>query len=89
MIEPFHRGFLHRVLRMSKADVHRKLQAEGFDLLTTRELHFWPARLVLTVGETPTALTKAIYPIGEFILRCSPALFGLGDYKAISAVRTP
>ena len=89
MIEPFHAGFLHRVLRLSSRDARHVMRDAGFDIVATRELHFWPLRLMLTVGETPSWVTRMLYPIGETLLKVSPDVFGLGDYKAVFARRKP
>lgn len=87
LIEPFHRGFLHRVLRISLREATDILHAAGFDVTATRQLHFWPARLVLTLGDTPSWITHPVYHVGELLLRMLPAAFGFGDYKGVAAVR--
>jgi len=87
LIEPFHRGFLHRVLRLSKAEAIAVMKTAGFEVFATRELHFWPLRLWLTLGETPVWITRMLYPVGETLLRLSPKRFGFGDYKGIAARR--
>lgn len=89
MIEPFHGGFLHRVLRLSRDEATQRIRQAGFVVESTRELHFWPLRLLLTVGEPPSWITRLTYPVGEAVLRLSPSILGLGDYKAVAARRLP
>ena len=87
IIEPFHRSFLRRVLRLAKPEVIRLLASAGFEVVETREMHFWPTRLLLTLGETPGWITRSLYPVGEMLLRVSPEFLRFGDYKAIVARR--
>lgn len=87
MVEPFHTGFLHRVLKLSGRDAASVLEDAGFVVETRQQLHFWPVRLLLTLGETPKWITRALYPMGETLLRLSPNAFGMGDYTAIAARR--
>ncbi|MCC7097780.1 MAG: class I SAM-dependent methyltransferase [Thermomonas sp.] len=89
LIEPFHQGFLHRVLRLSKSEAIALIQKNGFEVFAVQEMHFWPLRLCLTLGETPAWITRTLYPAGEAILRMSPKVLGLGDYKGIAARRLP
>lgn len=89
MIEPFHAGFLHRVLRLSNPEVKEIMKAVGFDIYMTRELHFWPVRLLLTLGNIPAFLTTPIYFLGETFMKLISSFVGSGDYKGIAAVRVP
>jgi len=86
MIEPFHRGFLHRVLDLSPRDAVKMLESAGFDVLERKEMLFWPTRLLLTFGDTPAWITRPVYAIGELVRRIVP-LPGLGDYTCILAKR--
>lgn len=86
MIEPFHRGFLHRVLDLSPHEAARMLEAAGFEVLERREMLFWPTRLLLTFGDTSAWITKPVYAVGEFVRRILPVP-GLGDYTCILAKR--
>lgn len=88
IIEPFHKGFLHRVLDMSVDDVIKVMQAKGFVITDRAELHFWPARLVLSPFEWPRWITSVSDSIGEAIIGITGNRFGLGDYKGIGARRS-
>lgn len=87
MLEPFHANFLHRVLKLAPREVLDIVQQAGFSIDTIKPMHFWPTRLVLTVGETPKWITNTLYPLGEVFLKLTPRAFNLGDYTAISARR--
>src|SRR5690606_32381697 len=87
MLEPFHAGFLHRVLKLAPREVLDTMRQAGFSIDTVKPMHFWPTRLVLTVGETPKWITNTLYPLGEFFLKLTPRVFNMGDYTAISARR--
>jgi hypothetical protein len=59
--------------------------AAGFRIVSIRQLHFWPIRLVLAYVPWPNFVTKPLYHLGQFLLKFSP-LRNLGDYKAITAI---
>lgn len=81
--EPIHRSFLSRVLKLSVADFLSCMHEAGFEVVACHPMHFWPARLLLSYVQWPAPITKAIYRIGQRVLR----LVGPrgGDYKAILA----
>jgi len=85
LIEPFHRGFLHRVLNMSLDECLEVLRRERFDIRRTAELHFWPMRLLLAYFPLPATLTAAGYGLGQMFLKMFNRL-SAGDYKAVYAV---
>lgn len=87
MVEPFHTGFLHRVLDLSLPDALRVIEASGFTVTHVEEMHFWPVRLFIAPVEWPDLLTRAAHSGGEALLRLAGARFGLGDYKGIGLVR--
>ncbi|MET3889539.1 SAM-dependent methyltransferase [Bosea sp. OAE506] len=87
IIEPFHQGHLHRVLDMPLNDVLDVFRAAGFAVTHRAELHFWPVRLFLAPVEWPGFITRALYHVGEAILRIAPARQQWGDYKGIGLVR--
>jgi 2-polyprenyl-3-methyl-5-hydroxy-6-metoxy-1,4-benzoquinol methylase len=87
LTEPIHRGFLHRVLRMSLREFRGVVDEAGFRVVATHELHFWPFRFLLAYFPWPRWFTRLGYRAGRGIL----ALGGnraWGDYKVICAVRT-
>lgn len=79
LLEPVHRGFLHRVLDMDVPEFSRILSAAGFRDLRAREMHFWPVRLALAYIPWPRWITVPGYHLGQVMLRWG------GDYKAITA----
>jgi SAM-dependent methyltransferase len=85
LIEPFHAGFLHRVLDLSFAEAVRLVEAAGFEVLAQRELHFWPARLPLSLRNWPPLLTRFGYATGQAALALGGSRLGLGDYKGLAA----
>jgi 2-polyprenyl-3-methyl-5-hydroxy-6-metoxy-1,4-benzoquinol methylase len=85
LVEPIHRGFLHRVLDL---DVHEFVQVmgrAGFRVHTVDQLHFWPARLALAFWPLPDRLTELGYRVGQWLLRRLPRRLPRGDYRGISA----
>jgi 2-polyprenyl-3-methyl-5-hydroxy-6-metoxy-1,4-benzoquinol methylase len=86
-IEPFHDTFLKRVLAISAKDFLRILEASGFRLQMHRELHFWPARLPLSLADFPKPVTALGYYLGQAMMALGGQSLGLGDYKGIAAVR--
>jgi 2-polyprenyl-3-methyl-5-hydroxy-6-metoxy-1,4-benzoquinol methylase len=82
LLEPVHRGFLHRVLDMDVAEFTRVLGEAGFAGLRVREMHYWPARLALAYVPWPSWITAPGYHAGQALLRA----FGAGDYKAIAGI---
>jgi SAM-dependent methyltransferase len=85
LIEPFHTGFLHRVLDLSFAAATRLVQETGFEVTATRELHFWPARVPLSLADFPAPLTRIGYAAGQAALALGGARLGFGDYKGLAA----
>lgn len=87
-IEPLHRGFLHRVLVMSHEDFLEAMRAQGFTAIDRHELHFWPARIVLSMFEWPGWLTALGYGCGQLAMTVFGNLFRMGDYKGSAGVRS-
>jgi len=85
LLEPIHKGFLHRVLAMSLAEFESIMREAGFRILLTAPMHFWPARLALAFFAFPNWLTCSVYGIGQLIMRV-PGLRHMGDYSAVRAV---
>lgn len=84
LIEPFHRGPLHRVLNMSFRECLAIIRGQRFEVVRTGELHFWPMRLLLAYFPLPAGLTTAGYRLGR-ALQAMVGRFSLGDYKAVQA----
>lgn len=87
IVEPFHAGFLHRVLDLKLPDVLAIMQAAGFEVTHRAELHFWPVRSVLSPVEWPDFITRPAYRISEALLRLGGPTSGWGDYKGIGLRR--
>jgi len=85
LVEPIHKGFLHRVLDVDADHFCEVMIAAGFRIVSIRQLHFWPIRLVLAYVPWPYFVTKPLYQLGQLLLKF-PFLRNLGDYKAISAI---
>jgi len=47
LLEPIHRGFMHRVLDMDSTEFCKAMREVGFEVGQVRQMHFWPARLGL------------------------------------------
>ncbi len=86
LLEPVHRGFLHRVLDMDVGEFTRIFADAGFRDLRVREMHFWPVRLALAYVQWPRWITAPLHNVGQWMLERFGEGWG-GDYKAISAVR--
>ena len=84
LLEPIHRGPLHRVLDLSLSRFLVLMGEAGFSVEAVRQLHFWPMRLVLAQFSPGRCLTRAAYAAGQVAMR-APGLRGLGDYKAVLA----
>jgi hypothetical protein len=85
LLEPVHRGFLHRVLDMDIREFIGHMAWAGFDVTEVVDMHFWPARLALCYVEVPRAITRTVYGVGQRLMhRLWPRS---GDYKAIRALR--
>ncbi len=85
MVEPLHANFLRRVLSLSVEDAISEMEATGFQLRRFRELHFWPTRLLLTLGDVPAWITAPVNFLGRCLMLIP--IPGRGDYKCISFVR--
>jgi SAM-dependent methyltransferase len=82
--EPIHGGFLHRTLKMRPGEFLDVLRENGFQIIKSRDLYFWPVRLALAYIAWPMWLTAAGYYFGRLMI----ALVGsraFGDYKLILA----
>lgn len=84
LLEPVHRGFLHRVLDLDLQEFCQTMRQTGFEIQEIRQLQFWPARLALAYVRWPAWLTRLGYALGQGCMRL-PGLRQLGDYKVIYA----
>jgi 2-polyprenyl-3-methyl-5-hydroxy-6-metoxy-1,4-benzoquinol methylase len=87
LTEPIHRGFLHRMLRMSLREFLGALDEARFRVVETHQLHFWPFRFLFAYLPWPRWFTRLGYRAGQAIMalgRNRP----WGDYTMIYAVRT-
>jgi 2-polyprenyl-3-methyl-5-hydroxy-6-metoxy-1,4-benzoquinol methylase len=85
LLEPVHRGFLHRVLDLDVKEFLDVMEEAGFTVCRLRQLHFWPVRLLLAYVSWPAWVTTPLYHLGQWLMGL-PGLSGLGDYKAVLAV---
>jgi SAM-dependent methyltransferase len=84
LLEPIHRGFVHRVLDMNLDQFLGEMKGSGFEIVEVSQMHFWPARYVLAFIEWPRWITCPLYHAGQNMLRW-PGLKAMGDYKAVLA----
>lgn len=82
LLEPIHRGFLHRVLDMELKEFCDVMLEAGFEVKDVRQLHFWPARFALAFLPWPSWLTNGGYWLGQRCMQL-PGFRSTGDYKAI------
>jgi SAM-dependent methyltransferase len=88
LLEPIHKGFLHRVLNLSVQEFTDVMEEAGFEVEGVTQLHFWPMRLLLAYVTWPKPITAAGYHLGQWLMRAMPA-GSWGDYTAVTAsVRT-
>lgn len=78
-IEPFHRGFLHRVLDLSVEEVEAVAASVGWSRVASRELHAWPLRWLLCHAVFPAWWTRLCWRLNPCFLRW----WGMGDYAAL------
>jgi 2-polyprenyl-3-methyl-5-hydroxy-6-metoxy-1,4-benzoquinol methylase len=84
LIEPIHRGFLHRVLNMHMKAFVQNMKACGLVVHRVAQAHFLPTRLLLAFFPFPRWLTEPVYRIGQQLM----TILGrrnTGDYKVIFA----
>lgn len=84
IVEPIHRGFLHRVLDLGLADFVAVMESAGYQVKYHEFLHFWPMRLALAYINWPKWVTVPLYRLGQSLMRL-PFFSGLGDYSVILA----
>lgn len=85
VLEPIHRGFLHRVLNLDLRDFIAVMRDAGFQVRSVAQLHFWPARLALAFVEWPVPITVAGYRAGQWVMRHLLSDRAGGDYRGIYA----
>ena len=85
LMEPIHKGFLHRVLNMSLNDFCAAMQESGFKIQSVTHLHFWPMRAALAYIGLPRSITRVGYHTGQALMTL-PGMRSMGDYKAIVAL---
>lgn len=81
LLEPVHRGFLHRVLDMHVDRFVEVMEEASFEVREVIDMHFWPARLALAYLPVPEGLTRRGYALGQKLMKA--AFPRAGDYKAI------
>ena len=86
VLEPIHRGPLHRVLNLSRRDFLKTMREVGFSVSSVRDLHFWPMRAVLCHFPVPTSITRLGYQLGQAVMKVLPGHWG--DYTGIVAERS-
>lgn len=85
LMEPIHKGFLHRVLDLDVISFLNTMESVGFEIEVLEPLHFWPVRLLLSyISWFPSWFTKFLYYWGQGMMKL-PGLKHCGDYWAIKA----
>jgi 2-polyprenyl-3-methyl-5-hydroxy-6-metoxy-1,4-benzoquinol methylase len=84
LLEPIHKGPLHRVLNMSLPEFVGIVRAQGFQIDDVRHHHFWPTRLLLAYLPWPDWITTPVYRVGDGILAAVDHK-ALGDYRSVCA----
>ena len=84
LLEPVHRGFVHRVLNMGIEGFCEVMRESGFEVKWVRQMHFWPVRFALAFVRWPKVITTPCYHLGQALMKL-PILSGMGDYKAVCA----
>ena len=85
LIEPIHKGFLHRVLNLHLNQFLKILNQNQFEVIDLSQIHFWPFRLLLAYSDRiPKSITRFFYFFGEKIMNFFNHKF-FGDYKVILA----
>lgn len=82
LLEPIHKGPLHRVLNMNVDEFTEVMSASELNVTWVKQMHFWPARLGLAFIPWPNFFTWPLYHLGQAMMKL-PLLNKLGDYKAI------
>lgn len=84
LLEPIHRGFVHRVLNMDIDEFRDVMRETGFDVKWVKQMHFWPMRFALAFVPWPAWITTPGYQFGQALMSL-PGLRTMGDYKAVWA----
>lgn len=84
LLEPVHRGFVHRVLNLDIHEFCDVMREAGFEVRWVKQMHFWPMRFALAFIRWPAFITTPCYHIGQGLMKL-PGLRNMGDYKAVCA----
>lgn len=85
LLEPIHKGILHRVLNMDIREFCKVVTEAKFKVKEIRHMHFWPCRLLLAYIPWPNFITAPIYYFGQGIMRLMNNQ-AFGDYIAVYSV---
>jgi 2-polyprenyl-3-methyl-5-hydroxy-6-metoxy-1,4-benzoquinol methylase len=88
LMEPVHKGFLHRVLNVDIRKFCQVMEEAGFKVKEVRHLHCWPVRMILAFWNWPKVITSIGYYLGEAMLFLTRHK-ALGDYHSIYADKSP
>ena len=83
-IEPTHRSFMRRDLRLNLREFQCVLSSAGFEVIDTKCAEFYPSRMLLAYLRLPEGLTQNLFAAGEAIVRSLPRT---SDQKFVLAVR--
>ncbi|MBI5532829.1 MAG: class I SAM-dependent methyltransferase [Deltaproteobacteria bacterium] len=89
LLEPIHKGFLHRVLNVDQQEFVSVMKRVGFRIDHVEHMHFWPARLALAFLPWPMAVTSPAYKAGESLMETLFRNHAGGDYRIIVASTAP
>jgi 2-polyprenyl-3-methyl-5-hydroxy-6-metoxy-1,4-benzoquinol methylase len=82
--EPFHKGFLSRVLELNIKEFIDIMNSLEFNILLKESIHFWPIRLLLCYYPLPKFITTPLFYLGKFLIKL-PLLSKLCDYWCVAA----
>ena len=82
LIEPLHTSFIHFVLQINFKTFISLVEESGFEIIKTRQLSFWPTRILLAYFNIPMFITKPVYKVGQLLMRWVP---NSGDCKLVYA----
>lgn len=84
LLEPVHKGWLHRVLDLDLEPFCQVVRECGFEIRSVSHHHFWPVRLLLAYIAWPSWITTPGYRLGAKVMDALDHQ-AFGDYQAILA----
>lgn len=72
-VEPTHRSFMRRILKLNFAEFLDTLRGAGFEVVDKKCAEFYPGRMLLAYVQLPQPTTQRLFNAGEWIARHLPA----------------